>query len=91
MASLICESVTTYITGACMVLNFHREKTDELPVIPLLNKFIGGYESRIYTFRLEKPYVYLEICIMAFFPRGRLRPPTPPPTHISSVYRPVVA
>lgn len=36
----------------CMVLNVHREKTDELPMTTLLNEFIGRCESRMRTFGL---------------------------------------
>jgi len=31
-----------------LVLNVYREKTDELPMIPLLNEFIGRCETRLH-------------------------------------------
>ena len=71
----------------CMVLNVHKEKTDELPMITLLNEFIGRCETRIRTFGLEN-FFYLLAIIHAIareeVPKiwGGFSPQSPP-----SVYR----
>ena len=47
----------------CVVLNVHREKTDELPMIHLLNEFIGRCGTRMCTFGLN----YFVICFAKNF------------------------
>ena len=62
-----------------MVFNVHREKTDELQMIPLLNEFIGHYESRI---DLKSHNLVSNLYYDIFSKiRGGLPPPSP------SVYR----
>ena len=65
----------------CVVLNVHREKTDELPMIPLLNEFIGRCETRMRIFGLEKSFVifFQNIFFFGGGGGGGVPPPPPPP------------